>query len=474
MSVHLSTLLKHYKQAGIWKEIFYNAEGRELAVRFDKGFGKRPDTLQYPSDVLEFAKKKTTSFHLSEEIWKNPMQLTTGMSAKELNALRIGWDLILDIDGLFEFSKIVAKHVINVLKAYKITSISCKFSGNKGFHIGVPFESFPKTVHEKPINELFPEAARRVAGFIWNKIEKKVADDILKKYPIEKLQEMMDMSFNELIVKRNGKNILNTKVLVDIDTVLISSRHLYRSVYSFNEKSGLISIPIKLDRVESFDKMEAKPENVRISKFRFLDRENAKVGEAKRLFEASYDWTFNENEFMKEEIDERIKKDMPKREYEADELAQAIPEEMFPPCIKKTLLGLKDGKKRSLFILINFLTTVGWNYEDIEEILEKWNQKNENSLKPGSIKSHIRYYKINKKKIMPPNCDNEGYYQNIGICVPDALCAKIKNPAQYSKIKFKNFEFNKPKEKKVKKEKKTKSDSPINKTDNKTKEQIDK
>ena len=208
MSIHLSTLLKHYKQSEIQKEIFYNAKGRELAVRFDKGFGKRPDTLQYPSDVLEFTKKRTTSFHLSEEIWRNPMQLTTGMSAKELNALRIGWDLILDIDGIFDFSQIVAKHVIDVLRANNISSISCKFSGNKGFHIGVPFESFPKEVNGKPINELFPEAARRVAAFIWNKIEKKVADDILKKFPIERLQEMMNMSFKELIVKKKMERIL--------------------------------------------------------------------------------------------------------------------------------------------------------------------------------------------------------------------------------------------------------------------------
>ncbi len=33
---------------------------------------------------------------------------------------------------------------------------------------------------------------------------------------------------------------------------------------------------------------------------------------------------------------------------------------------------------------------------------------------------------------MPPNCDNKGYYQDMRICTPDALCRKVKNPVNYS------------------------------------------
>lgn len=438
MNIHLSTLLKFYKRSEIQKEIFLNAESREVAIKYEKGFGKRPDTLQYPSDVLEFVKKKASSFHISEERWTNPMQINTGMSQKELNRLRSGWDLVLDIDGIFEFSKIVAKYTYEVLKSFNIKSISCKFSGNKGFHIAIPFESFPQEVNGIKINELFPEGARRIAAYIWTKIEDNVAKEILEKYnDLEKLQKISGLNFSELIKKEEGKNTLNTKALVDIDTVLISSRHLYRSAYSFNEKSGLVSIPFNPERIMSFSKIEAKPENVRISKHRFLDKRSIKAGEAKKLFEAAYDWTFDEKAFMKEELEERRKKDFPVRDYEADELAEAIPEELFPPCIKLILNGLNDGKKRSLFILTNFFTSIGWNYEEIETRLNEWNEKNNPQLKPGMIKSHLRYHKINKKKVLPPNCDNDGYYINIGVCKPDNLCHKIKNPAQYSKIKFK-------------------------------------
>jgi DNA primase catalytic subunit len=434
--ISLSKLLKHYKRPEIQEEIFYNAKNREIAVKFEKGFGKRPDTLQYPSDVLEFVKKKATSFHISEEIWFNPSQISTKLSPKDLNKLRKGWDLVLDIDGIFDFSKIVAIHTIEFLQSYNIKSISCKFSGNKGFHIAIPFESFPEEVNGKKIRELFPEAPRRIAAYIWNRIENKVSDEILKKFGIEEIIKITCLSFNEITFKDNNSTKLKLKGIVDIDTVLISSRHLYRSVYSFNEKSGLISIPIKLDRIRTFSKIEAKPENVRISKYRFLDRQKCHQGECAKLFKDAYDWTFDEKAYMKKEFKEKKKNEFTSNNV--DEIQEAIPEKFFPPCINLILQGLKDGKKRSLFILVNFLTSIGWTYETIEEKLNEWNKLNENPLKEGTIKNHIRYHKQRKEIILPPNCNNEGYYISIGVCKPDNLCQKIKNPVQYSKVKARN------------------------------------
>ena len=469
MGLSLSTLLRHYKRQDIQEEILYNSLNREVAVSFEgKGYGKRPDTIQYPSDILESVKNKVTSFHISEEIWKNPLQLSSGMTDKEKDQLRKGWDLVLDIDGIFDFSKLVAKNVIGLLKSYNIKAISCKFSGNKGFHIGVPFESFPSEVNGEKIEKLFPEAARRVAAFIWEKIKKPLADEILKKYGVEKIQEMTSLPFEKITMKENGNIILNTKELVDIDTILISSRHLYRSSYSFNEKSGLVSIPIRPERVEKFTKTEAKPENVRISKHRFLDREKAVKGEAKRLFEDSFDFTFDEREYMKKEFEEQRKEIANhKRNYEADELAEAIPIEYFPPCMHNVLKGLKDGKKRSLFIMVNFLTSVGWGYEEIEKLIIEWNKKNENDLKEGIIKNHIRYHKQNKKKVLPPNCDNKAYYVDIGICTPDNLCNRIKNPVQYAKIKSKYARLEKEKEKNKTKKKEAKKREDNKREDNK-------
>jgi hypothetical protein len=95
--------------------------------------------LQYKSDVFELVKRGATSFHCSEELWENPLNIQTGMNEKQLNELRIGWDLLLDIDSKYiDYSKIYAKIIINFLEFSGVKNVGIKFSGSKGFHIIVP------------------------------------------------------------------------------------------------------------------------------------------------------------------------------------------------------------------------------------------------------------------------------------------------------------------------------------------------
>ena len=71
--IDIGTILRHYKREDIQKEMILHAEDKEIGTRFaNGGFGKRPDILSYPRDILELAKQGATSFHSSEEIWKNP------------------------------------------------------------------------------------------------------------------------------------------------------------------------------------------------------------------------------------------------------------------------------------------------------------------------------------------------------------------------------------------------------------------
>ena len=94
-------ILKFYKRKDIQNAMIDSAQGREIAVRFsDKGFGKRPDILQFPNEVFELARQGATSFHSSEEIWENPKLISSDMRPKEIKKLRKGWDLILDIEFL--------------------------------------------------------------------------------------------------------------------------------------------------------------------------------------------------------------------------------------------------------------------------------------------------------------------------------------------------------------------------------------
>jgi len=430
--IHLSTILQHYKREDVQEEILANAQNKEIAVKYaDKGFGKRPDVLQYGQDILELAKKGATSLHASEELWINPLRLDTTMKRRDIDELRSGWDLVLDIDCKFlEYSKVAADLVIKALKFYGIKSISCKFSGNKGFHIGVPFEAFPKKIGNRPTKELFPEAPRKIAFYLKHLIKKPLGERILKmeKGDFSRILEKTGKKEEEIKLKETDEygaktEHLDVESFLDIDTILISSRHLYRMPYSFHEKSGLISVPINPEKVLEFDKEMAK-HPVKVSKYRFLDKDNVEKAEAKRLMLQSYDF----NPKAKEEFE--IKKE---KDYELP--SSPLDVKYFPPCIKLGLKGLSDGRKRFLFALTNFLVNVGWDYDKIEKLVTEWNKRNDEPLRDTYVLGHLRYHKTQKKKIPPPNCNNMMYYVDIRICKPDNLCGMIKNPLSYTKRK---------------------------------------
>src|SRR3989344_9051573 len=88
----------YYSRPDVQKAIFEFSKNREVAPSYMmESFGKRPDALEYIGDIFELVKKGATSFHCSEELWSQPLSLVTGMTEKQLNELRVGWDLILDI-----------------------------------------------------------------------------------------------------------------------------------------------------------------------------------------------------------------------------------------------------------------------------------------------------------------------------------------------------------------------------------------
>ena len=85
--IDIGTVLRHYKRRDIQNEMLLTALDREIAVRYgNQGFGKRPDVLQYPKDIIEFAKQRASSFHDSEERWSNVFRLDPGTAAVPLAA----------------------------------------------------------------------------------------------------------------------------------------------------------------------------------------------------------------------------------------------------------------------------------------------------------------------------------------------------------------------------------------------------
>ena len=524
----LSETLSYYKRKDVEKLILEHAKNKEIGVRFGESFGKRPDILVYENDILESAKRGCTSLHCSEETWINPLDLNANLRRNELDNLRCGWDLILDIDcPYWNFSKLTTYVFIKALKDHDIDCVTVKFSGGKGFHIGVPFEAFPEKVIGVEVKNLFPEGPRKIAEYLLHyitenlifvdkdknlikfgkvdvkfdkmlietgktekdltltrcevckrKIIEKDSDgfveyvcpnceyrlkDVDKKYmTCPKCKKIMDKYDNKKALCECGSNKIKKELdlssIINVDTILISSRHMYRMPYSLHEKTGLVSVPFDIKHILKFDKIEG--DTKKFKPYKFLDRNEAKSGEASNLFQKAFDYKSESATKYQDNVRKVFEKE--KREITSQNLNvdnSAIPEEFFPPCIKKISNGIEDGKKRGLLVLINFLSSCNWEYEKIEEYVTKWNEKNKpDKLRETYIKGQLRYQKqqvgITKEKMMPPNCDNKGYMIDTSFCNPDGLCKTIKNPAQYAKKRawLANNVDNKPKSRKKKSE----------------------
>ncbi len=508
----IATSLSYYKKADVRRALVQQAQDKEVSVMFGPTkFGKRPDVLTYENDVLELAKKKASSFHCSEELWHNPLNITTGMKRHELNELRKGWDFILDVDCPdWEFSKLITYLFVRTLQVHGIKSIGVKFSGNKGFHIVVPFEAFPKFIETSEgrleVKDLFPEGPRKIAAYMlsyvttnFTKVDianNKVVFDEDKVFSFADLNKVALKSSHSIFgykclnkscpsgvydenpsrekkyfpcshcgtitsykgqtqdiiscprcsklaklevesagcpackSKKGFEQFINLLSVVEVDTVLISSRHLYRMPYSLHEKSGLLSLPISIEEILTFDKQRAKPENVSFDA-PFINRETCRPDEAKELVTESFSQELQQLKHIHADVDQKAI-----REYKKIELPSlAIPQEFFPPCIKHILTGMQDGKKRALFVLVNFLRVSGWSRDDIEKLVYKWNERNPEPLKEQYLKGQLSQLKKNKAPLPPPNCNNRDYYKSLLICTPDSFCSRIRNPAMYAKRK---------------------------------------
>ena len=433
------SIIDYYSRKDVQEQIMKIAANREMAVKFgDKGFGKRPDVLQFENDILELAKSGATSFHFSEEKWSNPLLLEAGMTKRQLDELRVGWDLIIDVDSKnFEFSRQAAFLIIEALKFHNLKKISVKFSGNHGFHIGIPFKAFPKKVNDVDVKLLFPEGPRVIASYLKYIIKDHLTAKLLENTSLDAISKKIGIPKDRLV--ENGE--INPFALVDIDTILISNRHMFRVPFSLNEKSGLVSIPINPEDVLSFSRDSAKIENVKTD-LGYMNDDDFEEGEAKNLITQAFDW----NQKLPSQTSERVSET--KKEFET--VKAMISKDLFPPCVKKGLEGLEDGRKRFLFILLNFLRNTGYEYEQIEKIVLEWNKKNPEPLRDNYINAQISWHKRQKGNILPPNCDNQQYYPGIRICQPDGFCKFIKNPVHYS-IRKKRMESQNKRKKRVSK-----------------------
>jgi len=426
----------YYSKPEVQKAIFDFSEGREVTPRYFDGFGKRPDSLQYKGDVFELIKKGATSLHCSEEIWEDPLKIETGMNRKQMDELRTGWDLLLDIDSkYFDYSRVFAKIVVKILHFYGIKNFGIKFSGSKGFHIIVPSKAFPREINGVKTSDMFPEWPRIMTQFIM---------DLSKKELVDGVTELTKLSagFSKYV-----KDFEAPKEVMP-DLILVSPRHLFRMPYSLHEKTSLASVVVLPEELESFQPRDADPLKVKVRNF----MPESEEGEASDLLRESLDWHKNRAPEESQDSSSTEKKDF-KKSFSPLKIKN-LTDDIIPPSIKRLLQGVGDGRKRSLFVILNFFRAIGLEKLEIEKRIKEWNGKNEEPLEEKYINAQMAWSYRNKI-ILPPNYDKD-YYKGIGI-IPTPEELRFKNPLSYisKKLNMNRPSENKPKKKKPPVKKKT-------------------
>jgi len=182
--------LSYYTRKDVQQAIFDFCKNRETVPRYFEGFGKRPDMLDYPNDIFKYVRNGATSFHCSEEIWENPLDIVTGMAQEEANRKRIGWDFLIDIDSKYlDYSKIAAELMVKALEYHGINNVGIKFSGSKGLHILIPWKAFPREFNGEKTSDKFPEWPRIIAAYLQEMVRDKLNDKIIELTGRQKLEK---------------------------------------------------------------------------------------------------------------------------------------------------------------------------------------------------------------------------------------------------------------------------------------------
>lgn len=485
----------YYSRPEVLNAIFEFSKNREVSPRFMEAFGKRPDSFQYKSDIFELVKKGATSFHCSVELWSDPLKLSTNQTREQLNELRTGWDLLIDIDcKYFDFSKKAAIAVVSVLREYGVKNVGIKFSGSKGFHIIIPWNSFPEMVSGEKTKNLFPELPRKIIQFLSFQSQKKMStlldDDFYEQFKDTKIRKGIKCNncnkiareyFHVLFLCNNCKRKEDKKITSESEIKPVKcpdcrgllevkeKKQFYKcekckidSINSPNDFSRHVEIdlfelmgldmilisprhlfrmPYSLHEKTSLSSLvlnyeelqDFHPKDADILKIKMKNfMPNSKEGEATELVVHALDWYKDSN--PEKETETKTPKTFSPIKI------QNISESIFPPSIQQILKGVSDGRKRALFILINLFRSIGMEKDEIEKEINSWNSKNSTPLPEGYIKAQV-LWSYRNKIVPPPNFDKD-HYKGIGI-IPSDEEMRYKNPVNYIIKKSENMQKSK-------------------------------
>lgn len=414
MAVEFKRVWQWYSRESVQKALVEVGKNREVVSVFQDGaFGKRPDVIQYPADVVQAVAEGTVAFHGSVEQWSNPMELDVGMTKSQIDKLRIGWSLLIDPDVKdFEIAKLVTKEIVQAIEKHGVKNISVKFTGGKGFHIGVPFESLPERINLQSTSVLYPSLFQTAIGYLKWYLKDSLREKLIELDDAENLAKRIGKNLNDIITE----NELDPFKIVSMD--IFGLRHLFRLPYSLHESTLLVSLPMKPEKLDRFKKEDATIDKVKVEERFLIPKEKS---DAEGFIVEALDWASKYHMEVREELPQ-TRKFVKMKE---------VPETFFPACIKHLLNGVADGKKRGLFILITFLRNMGWSDEKIQERVFEWNEKNYPPLRANYLRSQLRWHFRQDRNLLPPNCTNSVFYKDLGlydICCKEVDHKNVKNP----------------------------------------------
>jgi hypothetical protein len=113
-----------------------------------------------------------------------------------------------------------------------------KFTGGKGFHIGIPFEALPEKINMQPTNMLYPDLQQTVVGFIKWYIQDMLKESLAALDTPAKLSQKIGKPLKE-ITNQDG---IDPFKIISMD--VFGSRHLRSHSLGYsNPVTGSFMLP---------------------------------------------------------------------------------------------------------------------------------------------------------------------------------------------------------------------------------------
>lgn len=390
----------YYKKSSIADFIVDYVYNREVAMFNKEGniITQRPYAIYNNGDILYLVDKGGYSIHATVEIWKDPM-LLRDVNQREYYKIVSTYDIVVDfdvdiyksMDRNLNIAKLLVYEVLERLEEFGYIPI-IKYSGNRGFHLIFPLKGLVKIMD----------------------IDLLKYKEIVYRSFLDFMHVIVESAASHLASKI-GKNNIADIVSNIVDYHLASWRHMIRVPYSLHEKTGLVSIVLYKDDILKFTKEMAKPENV-------IEPIYPETGDLSDLILLSLSYS------LTHEISSTIKPKHIKIDI------KEVPE--LPPCVRTLLEGVPVGiRNNTMFFLLNFFKSLGYDKEKVKEILFNWNEKNSEPLRDREIEYSIEYHF--NKNYLPYSCSKLREYIGRQYCQPNEICNHIKNPIQY--VRFVNM-----------------------------------